>query len=101
MVHGNCVSIGCYAMGDAAIEEIYTLVAAAIDGGQASVPVHVFPFRFASDTDPRLDHEQWGPFWRDLKRVHDAFEQTGSPPQVAIVDRRYTLVESEGAVQSR
>ena len=29
MVHGNCVSIGCYAMGDAAIEEIYTLVAAA------------------------------------------------------------------------
>lgn len=24
MVHGDCVSIGCYAMGDTEIEEIYT-----------------------------------------------------------------------------
>jgi hypothetical protein len=46
MVHGNCVSIGCYAMGDAAIEEIYTLMGAAFALGVRDVPVHAFPFRF-------------------------------------------------------
>jgi len=40
MVHGDCVSIGCYAMTDAGIEEIYTLVAAALKGGQPFVRVH-------------------------------------------------------------
>ena len=48
MVHGNCVSIGCYAMGDAAIEEIYTLMDAALHSGQKNIDVHVFPFRFDS-----------------------------------------------------
>jgi Flp pilus assembly protein TadD len=45
MVHGACASIGCYAMTDAAIEEIYTLVERALIGGQGRVPVHAFPFR--------------------------------------------------------
>ena len=44
MVHGNCVSIGCYAMTDPGIEEIYRLVEAALEAGQAGVPVHAFPF---------------------------------------------------------
>ncbi len=30
MVHGNCVSVGCYAMTDEKIEEIYNLVEAAL-----------------------------------------------------------------------
>lgn len=45
MVHGSFVSIGCYAMGDPAIEEIYTTVARAFKGGQKFVRVHCFPFR--------------------------------------------------------
>jgi murein L,D-transpeptidase YafK len=34
MVHGNCVSIGCYAMTDEGIEEIYVLADAALASGQ-------------------------------------------------------------------
>ncbi len=45
MVHGNCVSIGCFAMTDGLIEEIYAFAREAIDGGQERVPLHVFPFR--------------------------------------------------------
>ena len=45
MVHGACASIGCYAMTDYFITEIYGLVEAALRRGQRSVPVHVFPFR--------------------------------------------------------
>lgn len=45
MVHGDCVSIGCFAMTNEGIEEIYSLAGAALAKGQTSVPVHVFPFR--------------------------------------------------------
>ena len=45
MVHGKCKSVGCYAMTDALIEEIYTLAREALKGGQESFEVHAFPFR--------------------------------------------------------
>ncbi|MEA3434469.1 MAG: L,D-transpeptidase family protein, partial [Campylobacterota bacterium] len=40
MVHGNCVSDGCYAMTDDKIEEIYMLVESALQKGQKYVQVH-------------------------------------------------------------
>lgn len=45
MVHGNCVSIGCYAMADRGIEEIYALVEAALKNGQPRFQVQAFPAR--------------------------------------------------------
>ncbi|WHI53155.1 L,D-transpeptidase family protein [Microbulbifer sp. MLAF003] len=36
MVHGDCVSIGCYAMTDTNINEIYTLATEALKGGSRS-----------------------------------------------------------------
>lgn len=93
MVHGNCVSIGCYAMGDAAIEEIYTLVAAALEHGQDRVPVHVFPFRMDSGWEQQHQNSEWLPFWRELAPAYSAFAQNGRPPRVSVKDRRYVVVE--------
>lgn len=39
MVHGSCVSVGCFAITDESIAELYTMVAEALHGGQAYVPV--------------------------------------------------------------
>ena len=92
MVHGNCVSIGCYAMGDAAIEEIYTLLDAALTNGQDAAQVHAFPFRFdRSDVETRLAEPEWGAFWRDLRSGWDAFEQTRRAPQIKVRDKRYVV----------
>ena len=55
MIHGDCVSVGCYAMTDSGIEEIYLITEAALNGGQTNVPVHAFPFRM---TSKRLNREQ-------------------------------------------
>ena len=93
MVHGNCMSIGCYAMGDAAIEEIYTLVAAALEHGQDRVPVHVFPFRMDSGWEQQHQDSEWLPFWRELAPAYSAFAQNGRPPRVSVKDRRYVVVE--------
>lgn len=92
MVHGNCVSIGCYAMGDAAIEEIYTLLDAALTQGQPAVQVHAFAFRFdRSDVDTRLADPQWGDFWRQLRAGWDAFALTHRAPQIRVQDKRYVV----------
>jgi murein L,D-transpeptidase YafK len=91
MVHGNCVSIGCYAMGDAAIEEIYTVVDAALRAGQPAFDVHAFPFRL---DDAALSAERdspWFDFWSELKPGYDAFERARQPPRVSVRDRRYRI----------
>lgn len=93
MVHGSCVSIGCYAMGDGAIEEIYTLAEAALRGGQRAFEVHALPFRL---DDPALAAERaspWHDFWSELKPGYDAFERTRKPPAVAVKERRYVVGE--------
>lgn len=89
MVHGDCVSIGCYAMTDAGIEEIYALAEAALENGQDSFWVHAFPARL---TDAWIDAKvasPWIHFWRDLKVCYDRFEHEGRPPNVEIAEKRY------------
>lgn len=91
MVHGDCLSIGCYAMTDPMIEEIYVLVEAALTQGQPNVPVHAFPFRM---TDARLaaaEGSEWHAFWSELAPVHRAFETTRRVPITEVVQGQYRL----------
>ncbi len=108
MVHGDCKSIGCFAMTNDGIDEIYGIVAAALEGGQREVPVHIFPFRLTEtaiaresapksgnvlaflsqqgDSAPRRD---WSPFWRNLKQGYDLFERSHVPPVAFACGDRY------------
>ena len=95
MVHGSCVSIGCYAMTDAKIEEIYGLVEAALNAGQGYVPVHIFPFRLSEERLLSYEAHQWFDFWGNLKEGYDYFELEKRPPVVKAVDKRYEVYESE------
>jgi murein L,D-transpeptidase YafK len=92
MVHGSCVSIGCYAMTDAGIEEIYTLVDAALTGGQDAVPVHAFPFRLdAADAPARVAASEFRDFWSQLREGYLAFEREGRLPLPRVRDGRYAF----------
>lgn len=92
MVHGRCVSIGCYAMTDPAIEEIYLLVEEALRQGQKHVPLHAFPFRMTADNMERHKQSQWRAFWTELKAVHDAFDATRIPPKVEARSGKYVIL---------
>lgn len=89
MVHGDCVSIGCYAMTDKGIEEIYTLMSAAFDKEQPFIRVHIFPFPM-TDTNIELhsDNENID-FWRNLQEGWQAFERGQKPPNVTVQSQRY------------
>lgn len=95
MVHGDCVSIGCYAMTDAGIEEIYTLADAALRRGQPFFRVHIFPFRMTACNMQRHDNSRWQEFWQNLKEGYDFFERAGRPPNVEVRDGRYVFEESQ------
>ena len=95
MVHGDCVSIGCYAMTDAGIEEIYADVETAFAGGQSFIRVHVFPFEMTSEN---LDAQRDNPnhaFWANLKTGWDWFEREKRPPNVTVRDKTYVFEPSE------
>lgn len=91
MVHGGCGSIGCYAMTDPVIDEIWRIVTAALRGGQARFQVQVFPFRMTERNLARHEGSPLAPFWANLKTGHDLFEAGNIPPRVSVCDRRYAF----------
>ena len=96
MVHGDCVSIGCYAMTDEGIEDIYADVEAAFAGGQSFIRVHVFPFEM---TPENLAAQIGNPnhlFWTNLKTGWDWFEREKRPPNVTVVNKTYAFEASDG-----
>lgn len=95
MVHGGCSSIGCYAMTDPVIDEIWRVVTAALKGGQPRFHVHVFPFRMTKENLSLRGHMQWASFWRDLKRGFDAFEESQLPPRISVCQGRYVIAPSQ------
>ena len=92
MVHGGCASIGCYAMTNAVIEEIWRVVTAALKQGQPRFHVHIFPFRMTEDNLARRSHARWVTFWRDLKPGYDAFEVAQLPPRITVCEGRYVVL---------
>ncbi|MDJ0850372.1 MAG: murein L,D-transpeptidase family protein [Myxococcota bacterium] len=94
MVHGDCVSIGCYAMTDARIEEIYALVDAALRAGQPFVRVHAFPFRMTEANMARNRGSRWRSFWENLRQGYEFFEREKRPPNVEVRGGRYAFEAS-------
>ena len=93
LVHGGCSSVGCFAMTNPVIEEIYSLTSAALRAGQRYVPVHVFPFRMTEENIASHKASEWRDFWMNLKEGYDAFERTKRPPYVSVCDGRYRIEE--------
>ena len=91
MVHGRCASIGCYAMTNPGIEEIYALADAAFRGGQRFFRVHVFPFPLTAENLSEQTRSPWHGFWRTLKEGYDFFERHGRPPNVRVVGSAYAF----------
>lgn len=91
MVHGSCVSAGCFAMTDGRIQEIYALAEDAIAGGQAAFAIHIFPFVMTEANMRRFDDPANRAFWRNLKTGYEAFERDRRPPSVKVKDGQYAI----------
>mgnify|MGYP001139432752 CR=1 FL=1 len=92
MVHGRCSSIGCFAMRDNPMEEIYALADAAFRNGQPFFRIHVFPFRMTARNMSRYRSNPNYSFWENLMEGYLFFEENGNkPPNVKIRTGRYVF----------
>ena len=98
LVHGGCTTVGCYAMTNPVMEEIYALSEAALRNGQDRIPLHIFPFRMTAANLAAHADSQWRDFWADLKAGYDLFERTHLPPSVGVCEKRYVTGEAAAAL---
>jgi len=91
MIHGSDVSIGCLAMTDPCIEEIYLIIQSALAQGQAQVPTHLFPFRLTPERLESAKEDPNHPFWSTLQPAYLKFEEQHQPPKVKIMGGLYEV----------
>lgn len=101
-IHGGCKSIGCLAVTDAGIQEIYWIAVEARALGQRAIPVHIFPARPGSDRMERMrahyaNRPELLDFWASLRPGYEYFEQTRRLPRVSVDARgRYRVTAIDG-----
>ena len=91
MIHGDCWSVGCFAMTDEQISEIYSLARDSFLGNRRSFQVQAYPFRL---TPANLARHRKNPnlaFWKMLKIGNDHFETTHLEPKVNVCNRLYVF----------
>lgn len=93
MVHGGCGSVGCYAMTNAVIDEIWQLVTSALEAGQQRFQVQAYPFRMTQENLAAKSHDQLFAFWQSLKKGAELFEATGLPPRVRVCNSEYVFLQ--------
>jgi murein L,D-transpeptidase YafK len=94
MIHGSCVSIGCFAMTNRSMETIYTLADAALRNGQPFFRIHIFPFHMNQRNMQCHRSSLWIGFWRNLKDGYDWFDEHHTPPNVIFEKGRYCFEPS-------
>lgn len=89
-IHGDCVSVGCIAINDQQIEEVFMMVSTAKANGQEFVPVHIFPARFNNSkaVEPlnkmMKENASYLPMVKTMQSVFYYFEQNRLLPAVLV-----------------
>lgn len=101
MVHGNCLSVGCLAMGDDKIEEIYAFVREAFDGGAKTIPIHIFPFKMKDDKMAEFANHTEMPFWQQLKPAYDLFQSNYLPARIVTCGKDYIVTSANNSNKAK
>lgn len=91
-IHGKCVSVGCIAIGDKAVDELYSIVSQS-----QKTTVHVYPARYDTHNDYIRDNLERYPwlhrFETNLAQLYYYFEDNKILPVIDIDDSgRYKIV---------
>lgn len=98
LIHGGCSSVGCYALKNGPMSELYDLVAVALRKGQKVLPIHIFPFRLTAKNWKKYNEHKWAAFWKQLQPVYDQFNADRSLPSIMVCQTGYQVYSSRGFV---
>lgn len=91
MIHGNCVSVGCYAMEDGPMQEIYEYAEAALLAGQDNIPIHIYPFKMTEENLGKYKFSENYAFWKQLAQGYEYFQKHSYPALVDIQGGQYAV----------
>lgn len=94
LMHGGCSSVGCFAMTNPVMGEVYGLAKAAIRGGQRHIPMHVFPFRMTDEALAQHAASAWHGFWSTLQEGYKSLARTGRPPRISVCEGQYSIEDA-------
>jgi murein L,D-transpeptidase YafK len=90
-IHGGAASIGCLAMTDDAIQEIYLFALAAKPNG---IPVHIFPLRLTPQALSGRRTHPAAALWSELEPAYRSFEVKRLVPRFTVAkDGAYVVKE--------
>jgi murein L,D-transpeptidase YafK len=98
-IHGDCVSVGCLAINDEQIEDLYLLSAIAKSSGQEYVPVHIFPAKFNASKSKEVvgkilkENTEYTPFVNAMQSVFYYFEKERQLPAILINGKGQYVIE--------
>jgi hypothetical protein len=81
--------MGCFAMTDGQVADIYALSREAFAGGQTAIQMQSLPFRMTPENMAKYRNDPHMAFWKNLKQGNDHFEVTQRPVQTAACNGRY------------
>jgi murein L,D-transpeptidase YafK len=89
-IHGDCVSIGCLAMTDNTIKELYMLNVLAKNAGQNQIPVILAPFKFSNTTNMNFTkniefaaYQEYFELWKSINVGIEIFLKDKKQPLIA------------------
>lgn len=99
-IHGSCVSIGCLAMTDPTIKELYWLLVLTKSQAEKRIPCHIFPARFTKTKYEILrliyrEEPKNLQLWEQMFKVYNHFEQNHTLPRINIHADGHYLVDAE------
>lgn len=90
-IHGAKCSIGCLAMSNYYIEDIYMCAVKAHSNGQDRIPVQILPFKMTTLNMAYYNqfrpYKQFAGFWNNLRKGYLFFEKNNRVPDVAVNDK--------------
>lgn len=97
-IHGACVSVGCIAIKNEGIKELYTLANQAKFSGQTMIRTDIFPIQF--DNEISVTHLRELPdyqlnksFWENLEPIFFDFENTKKLRKISVNEKgKYELI---------
>ncbi|MGV3621804.1 MAG: L,D-transpeptidase family protein [Archangium sp.] len=78
-LHGDCVSIGCIAIEDEPIEEVYLI---SLDAKVRPIRFDIFPARL--DDVEKVGDAEHLEFWKELTPAYTSFEKTKRPARFSV-----------------
>ncbi len=87
-IHGACVSIGCMAITDEQIKELYIYCIEACSRGQSKIPVTIFPARLTTANYTRLVEKipEQKELWTELQKAYTLFNTTKKLPAISFLE---------------